>query len=113
MDAGSFLRLRMTSTGTSTATAMRTNPPTTEPAITAVLPPPPLLPEELLDDELPAPPPPDDDGVVGAAGTMTGLLTVTPAKPEVLSEVPIAAMVAELLRPAVSVAVSEVVLKAV
>ena len=111
MDAGFLLRMR--STGTSTATAMRTNPPTTAPAITATLPPPPLLPEEPLEDELPAPPPPDDDDVVGAAGTMTGLLTVTPAYPEVLSEVPIAAMVAALLRPAVSVAASVVALKAV
>lgn len=104
--------MRMRSTGTSTATAMRTNPPTTAPAITAILPPPPLLPEEL---ELPAEPPPDEDDevVVGALGTITGLLTLTPEYPALLSEVLIAATVTELLRLAVSVAVSVEVLMAV
>ena len=108
--------LRMMSMGTITATAIRTTPPTTAPAITGILPPPPLLPllllpEELLDDDVPAEPPPDV--AVGALGPMTGLLTLTPAYPALLSEALIAAMVAELLKPATTVAASVVVLMAV
>ena len=101
--------MRMTSTGTSTATAMRTNPPTTEPAITGILPPPPL---PLLLPDVP-PPDEDDEVVVGAPGPITGLLTLTPGYPALLSEVLIAVTVAELLSPAVSVAVSVEVLTAV
>ena len=77
-----------------------------------MLPPPPPL---LLPEALPAEPPPDEDDevVVEVPGTITGLLTLTPEYPALLSEVLIAATVTELLRLAVSVAVSVEVLMAV
>lgn len=99
--------MRITSTGTDTATTIRTNPPTTAPAITATLPPLLLLPEEV--PEPPASEDDDDDVVVGLLGPMTGLLTLTPGYPALLNEVVIAAMVAELLRLAVNVAESVIV----